>query len=95
MVETADQLATVTLNGRPMSFSHGVLIHALRGWHVALYQIPTRTGRAIGKDCHLVLETTTGLRLTGDVMTEFATAGGEYLLLTGVGLLSAESPKAA
>jgi hypothetical protein len=41
MVETADQLATATLNGRLLSFSHGVLIHALRGWHVALYEVPS------------------------------------------------------
>jgi hypothetical protein len=36
-----------------------------------------------------------GLRLVGDVTTEFATAGGEYLLLTGIGLLDVESAPAA
>ena len=51
---------------------------------------------AIGNENHLVVETMAGLCLAGDVMTEFATAGGEYLLLTGVGLLNVEStPRAA
>ncbi len=95
MVETADQLARVTLNGRLVSFGHGVLIHARRGWHVALYQVPSRAYRAIGNEGHLVVETMAGLRLVGDVTTEFATAGGEYLLLTGIGLLDVESAPAA
>lgn len=88
MVETVDRLAKVRLNGRLLSFSHGVLIHALLGWHVALYQVPVRARG--GKSGRLVVETTAGGRLVGDVVTEFATANGECLLLTGVGLLRLE-----
>ena len=95
MVETADQLATATLNGRLLSFSHGVLIHALRGWHVALYEVPSGARKVARKDGHLVVETMAGHRLTGDVVPEFATKNGEFVLLTGVGLLRLEPPRAA
>jgi hypothetical protein len=95
MVETADQLATATLNGQLLSFGYGVLIHALRGWHVALYEVPARARSVMRKDGHLVVETIAGQRLTGDIVTEFATASGEYVLLTGVGLLRLASPLAA
>ena len=79
-----------------LSFTYGVLIHAMRGWHVALYQVPARARKAIAKDGRLVVEDRSRHRLIGDVVTEFATANGECVLLTGIGLLKLEgSPRAA
>ncbi len=95
LVETADQLATVTLNGRVLSFSHAVLIHALRDWHVALYQVRPGAGGALSRQGSVSVETVAGNHLTGDVVTEFVTSHGEYLLLTGVGLLRPEAPAQA
>jgi hypothetical protein len=91
MVETADQLATATLNGCLLSFGHGVLIHALRGWHIALYEVPARTREVVCAGGHLVVETMAGQRFTGDVLTEYTTKSGEYVLLTVVGSLTLES----
>ena len=91
MVETADQLATATLNGRLLSFGHGVLIHAVHDWHVALYQVPARAREAVRAGGHLVVETMAGQRFTGDVLTEYTTRGGEYVLLTVVGTLTLQS----
>jgi len=90
MVETADQLATATLNGRLLSFGHGVLIHAVHDWHVALYQVPLAPVRPCvqgpprGRDHG-------GQRFTGDVLTEYTTKGEEYVLLTVVGTLTLQS----
>jgi hypothetical protein len=95
MSDTADQLATVTLNGGPLPFGYGVLISALRGWHIALYELPARTRDALAKGGHLVIETAAGRHLAGDVVSEFATPHGEYVLLTGVGLLRLAAPRAA
>jgi hypothetical protein len=95
VAETTDQLAAVSLNGRPLSFSHGVLIHALRTWHIALYQVPSYACPVVRKDGRVVLETTAGDRLTGDVVTEFVTDHGEYVLLTGTGRLKLEPPARA
>jgi hypothetical protein len=66
-----------------LSFGYGVLIGALRGWHIALYELPVRTREGLAKGGYLVVETVAGRHLTGDVVTEFATANGEYMLLTG------------
>jgi hypothetical protein len=95
MVETADRLASATLNGRPLSFGYGVLIHAMRGWHVALYELPARTREALAKGGHLVVETVLDHYLSGDVVPELVTPKGEYVLLTGTGLLSLETPQIA
>lgn len=91
IAETAEQLATVTLNGRLLPFGHGVLICALSGWHVALYDLPTAARALARKAGPLVIETTAGHHFSGDVMTEVATPAGEYLLLTGTGVLRRES----
>jgi len=95
MVETADPLASATLDGRLLPFTYGVLIEALKSWHVALYELPAGVREATRKSGHLVVETVTGRRLTGDVVTEFATRRGEYLLLTGVGPLGLASHQVA
>ncbi len=95
MVETADRLATATLDGRLLSFGYGVLIHASSGWHVALYELSAGARKLADKHGHLVIQTAAGRRLTGDVVREFATASGEYVLLTGVGLLRLTTPLAA
>ena len=96
MVETADRLSSVTLNGRPLSFGYGVLIHALRGWHVALYELSAQTREALAKGGHLVVETVVDQYLSGDIaVSEFVTPKGEYVLLTGTGLLSLETPHIA
>jgi hypothetical protein len=95
MTETADQLATVMLDGSLLSFGHAVLINAVRGWHVALYELPARTRDALIKGGHLVVETVAGRHLAGDVVPEFATSRGEYVLLTGVGLLRFQSSRMA
>jgi hypothetical protein len=95
MVETADRLASATLDGRLLSFTYGVLIEAFRSWHVALYELPAGMREAARKNGHLVVETVTGRQLTGDVVTEFATQRGEYLLLTGVGPLGLASHEVA
>ncbi len=91
MVETADRLASVTLNGRPLRFGYGVLIHAMRGWHVALYELPARTQEALARGGHLVVGTMVDHYLSGDVVAEFSTPNGEYVLLTGTGLLRPET----
>ena len=41
MPETANKLAFVAISGQQLPSSHAVLIHALRGWHVALLGVPT------------------------------------------------------
>jgi hypothetical protein len=56
-------------------------------------QVSARARRAVSKDGHLSVETVAGRHLTGDVVTEFATPNGEYVLLTGAGLLSVESSR--
>jgi hypothetical protein len=43
----------------------------------------------------VVVETVAGNRLAGHAVTEFATEGGEYVLLTGTGRLKLESPARA
>jgi hypothetical protein len=90
MPETSDRLATVALNGQALPFSDGVLIHAMHGWHVALYQVPTYACPVVSRDGRVVAETVAGKRLTGDVVTEFVTDHGEYVLLTGTGRLKLE-----
>jgi hypothetical protein len=94
--ETTDRLATVALNGQALPFLHGVLIHAMHGWHVALYQVPTYACPAVRKAGQVVVETVAGNRLTGHAVTEFVTEGGGYVLLSGSGRLRQESqPRAA
>jgi hypothetical protein len=95
MVETADRLASVTLNGCPLSFGYGVLIHASHGWHVALYELSTQTREALAKGGRLVVKTVVDHYLSGDVVPEFVTPKGEYVLLTGTGMLSVETPRIA
>ena len=95
MPETADRLASVNLNGRALPFAHGVLIHAMHGWHVALYQVPVYACPAVRKDGWVVVETVAGNRLTGHAVTEFVTEGGGYVLLSGSGRLRLESPSRA
>jgi hypothetical protein len=92
MRETSDRLAAVALDGQALPFSHGVLIHAMHGWHVALYQVPTYACPAVRKDGRVVVETVAGNRLTGHAVTEFVTQGGGYVLLSGSGRLNQESP---
>jgi len=95
MAETADRLVSVTLDGRLLPFTYGVLIEALRSWHVALYELPASVRGAARSSGRLVVETVTGRELSGDVVTEFATQRGEYLLLTGVGPLGLASHEVA
>ena len=95
MPETSDRLATVALSGQALPFSHGVLIHALHGWHLALYQVPTYACPAVSKDGQVVVETTAGQRLTGHAVVEFVTPGGGYVLLSGSGRPRLESPSRA
>jgi hypothetical protein len=93
--ETTDRLAAVALNGHALPFSHGVLIHAMHGWHVALYQVPPYACPTLRKDGQVVVETVAGNRLAGHAVTEFVTEGGGYVLLSGSGRLRLESPSRA
>lgn len=72
-----------------------MLISALRDWHIALYELPARTRDALARGGHLVIETVAGRHLAGEVVSEFATPNGEFVLLTGVGLLGLDSPRFA
>ena len=95
MPETSDRLATAALNGQALPFSHGVLIHAMHGWHVALYQVPTYACPAVRDDGQVVVETIAGHRLVGHATTEFVTQGGGYVLLSGSGRLRMKVPPRA
>jgi hypothetical protein len=95
MPETSDRLAAVALNGQALPFSHGVLIHAMHGWHIALYQVPTYACPAVRTDGQVVVETFAGNRLAGHAVTEFVTQGGGYVLLSGSGHLRREAPPRA
>ena len=49
MPQTSDRLAAVALDGQALPFSHGVLIHAMHGWHLALYQVPAYACPAVSR----------------------------------------------
>jgi hypothetical protein len=95
MPETTDQLASVTMNGQTLAFSHGVLIHAMHGWHVALYQVPIYACPLTQQNGYITIKTVAGRHLAGRAVTEFVTDNGGYVLLTGIGQLKAASPTRA
>jgi hypothetical protein len=95
MPETSDRLVAAALNGQGIPFAHGVLIHALQGWHVALYEVPTYACPAVSGNGQLVVQTVGGKRMTGYAVTELVTQGGGFVLLSGLGRLRAKLPAQA
>jgi hypothetical protein len=86
MTET-DELSFVSMDGRTLPHSHAELVQITRGWHVELDDVPPDSCPLVKQECEIALEAWDGDRYAGTVVADFVTAGGAYVLLTGIGPL--------
>jgi hypothetical protein len=86
MSETSDQLAFVSIDGRPLPHSHAELIGAPWGWQVELHDVPLCCPlvRQVGE---IALATQNGDRCAGTVIADLVSEDGGFVLLSGIGHL--------
>jgi hypothetical protein len=87
---TTEELAAVALQGRPVSYSHAVLITTPTGWHVELEDVPADSCPFMDGECEISFDTWDGEHYTGVVTASYASDGPTYLVLTGRGDLGCE-----
>jgi hypothetical protein len=87
---TSEELAAVSLEGRPVSYSHAVLIATPNGWHLELEDVPVDSCPFIQGECEIAFDTWEGEHYTGIVGASYTSEDPSYVVLTGKGELGCE-----
>lgn len=87
MDEMTDQLAFVSLDGRPLPHSRAELVQAPWGWQVELHDVPSGSCPLLRQVGRITLETADGQRCHGRAITDLVAGEGTFLLLGGLGTL--------
>jgi hypothetical protein len=87
MSETSDQLAFVSIDGRPLPHSHAELIGAPWGWQIELHDVPPGSCPLVRQVAEITLATQNGGRCAGTVIADLVSEDDGFVLLSGIGHL--------